>query len=59
MKTLKRKSEITAKTLKNNNCDYKGHRVGYDKKNGVYIIGSHFNTPVNYYETITDLKMAL
>ena len=59
MKTLKTKSEITAATLKEQDCDYRGSRIGYWKEANVYIKGSHFNSIVEYFETITDLKLAL
>lgn len=57
MKTLKTKSEITSKNLKEQDCDYKGFRLGYDKEEKLYIRGSHFNSGVDYFETIQDLKL--
>lgn len=57
MKTLETKSEITAKNLKEQDCDYKGKRLGFDKDENLYIIGSHWNKGVTFYETIEDLKL--
>jgi len=56
MKLLKRKSEITATNLKAEDCDYKGHRIGYDNKEKLYVMGSHFNPMVTYFETVRELK---
>ena len=56
MKKLKNKSEITARKLKSEDCDYKGHRLSFDKKENLYIRGSHFNSGVVFYETIQELK---
>jgi len=58
MKTLK-KSEITSKNLKDQDCDYKGFRLGFDKDGNVYFKGSWFNSPRDEYETIEDLKLSL
>ena len=58
MKTLKTKSEITSKNLKEQDCDYKGFRIGHEKESNLYIRGSHFNSGVDYFETIEDLKLA-
>jgi len=57
MKTLKNKSEITAKNLRAQDCDYKGYRLGFDKKENLYIVGSHFNSQVDFFQTIEDLKL--
>ena len=59
MTTLKNKSEITAKNLKGQDCDYKGRRLGFDRDENLYIKGSHFNAGVDYFETIEDLKISL
>lgn len=55
-KMLKSLKEVTSVNLKSQDCDYKGHRLGFDKKENAYIIGSHFNSPVQFYETIKELK---
>ena len=59
MKTLKTKSEIKSTNLKEQDCDYKGFRLSYDKKEGLYIKGSHFSSGIDYFETIKDLKISL
>jgi hypothetical protein len=59
MKILKRKLDITAKLLKAEDCDYKGHRIGYDNKEGLYIRGSHFQSGVDYFENIDELKRCI
>ena len=59
MKTLANKSEITAKNLKENDCDYKGKKLGFDKESNVYFIGSWFNNPRTEFETIKDLKYSI
>lgn len=59
IKTLKNKSGITSKNLKEQDCDYKGKRLGFDKNENSYIIGSHFNIGVDFYETVEDLKLYL
>ena len=59
MKTLKTKSEITASILKSEDCDYNGHRIGFDNYDKVYIRGNHFNSSVDCFETIADLKVCL
>ena len=58
MQILKNKSQITVKNLKAEDCDYKGHRIGYDKKEGLYFIGSHFNPGIDqYFDTIKEMKL--
>ena len=59
MKTLTKKSEITAKNLKSEDCDYKGERIGFDKKENLYIRGSWFHPGVSFFETIEELKIIL
>lgn len=59
MKTLTRKSQITAKELKTNDVDFKGNRLGFDKDEKLYLVGSHFNTQVTYYGTVAELKFML
>lgn len=59
MKTLTTKSEITAKNLKSEDCDYKGSRLGFDNEENMYIRGSHFHSGVDFFETINDLKQSL
>lgn len=59
MKTLKSKAEITAKNLKEQDCDYQGLRLGFDKVNNLYIIGSHFHSPVVFYRSVKELKSDL
>lgn len=55
MKTLKTKSEITSKNLKEQVCVYKGFILVYDKEEKLYI-KEHFNSVVDYFKTIKDLK---
>jgi hypothetical protein len=59
MKKITKRSEIKAKTLKMGDVDYKGHRIGFCKKENAYIRGSWFNKGVDYYATIKDLKTAI
>lgn len=59
MKTLKNKSEITSKNLKEQDCDYKGHKLSYDKVEDLYTVGNHFHSSVVYSETINELKESL
>lgn len=59
MKTLTNKSEITAKNLKEQDCDYNGHRLGFDYDELLYIRGSHFNSEVDFFETIADLVLSV
>jgi len=58
MKTLKNKSEITSKNLEEQDCDYKGFRLGYDENDNVYFKGSWFNFTRDEFETIEDLKLS-
>ena len=59
MKTLKTKSEISAKNLKSQTCDFKGMKLSFDKEQKLYTVGSHFNSGVRYFDSISDLKAAL
>lgn len=57
MKLLKNKSEITAKNLKNNICDYKGFKLFFEESKKLYVIGNHFNSGVDRWcDTIEDVK---
>ena len=57
MKTLKNKQEITSKNLKQQDCDYKGFRLGFDKEDNVYYKGSWFNHARDEFETLEELKL--
>jgi hypothetical protein len=57
MKTLKTESEITSKNLKNQDCEFKGRKLGFDKDDKVYFSGSLFHTWRDEFETIEDLKL--
>ena len=57
MKHLKTKREITSRNLKEGNCNYKGFRLGFDKNEDAYVVGSHFQPRVDFFETIEDLKL--
>lgn len=57
MKTLKTKSEITAKELKTNDCIYENNKIGFDKKENLYFIGSVWNSQVySYHDSLEELK---
>ena len=58
MKTLTKKSEITAKNLKSQNCEFKGRKLGFDTKSNVYYSGSLFHSWRDEFETINDLKLS-
>ena len=57
MKNLRTKSEITAANLKSEDCNYRGHRIGFDQAESLYLIGSWNNNGVNYYQSVKELKM--
>lgn len=56
MKILKNKQEITSKNLKEQNCDYKGFRLGFDKEDNIYFVGSWFKSARTEFQTMEDLK---
>lgn len=56
MKTLTKKSEITSKNLKEQDCDFLGERLGFDKIKKLYIRGYWWTACVDYYETVKELR---
>jgi hypothetical protein len=59
MENLTKRSEITAKTLKAGEVNYKGHRIGFCKNEKAYFRGRWFDAGMDYYATIEDLKTAI
>ena len=57
MKTLTKKSEITARELKANNCIYLNNNIGFIKKDNLYFIGSVWTSQIySYHESLEELK---
>jgi len=56
MKHLKRKSEITSKNLRDQDCNYRGSKLGFDKTEQLYFIGSWFNESKIYFNSVDELK---
>ena len=59
MKTITRKSEITSNELKTNDVEFRGFKLGYNKKDELYFIGNLFTEVIyTYCETIEDVKFS-
>ena len=56
MKNLNSKVEITAKNLKAQYCNYKGYKLGYNKSEKCYFVGSWFSGGSTYFDTIQNIK---